>query len=61
MTKVPCSFLKKVLPLATIVVNRESVYRATDSKSHALGGCLVLGGLGQLLYSCSISESLSES
>ena len=44
------------LILATIALNRELVYRATDSESHVPGGCLVRGGLGQLLYNCSISS-----
>ena len=61
MTKIPCSFFTKVLILATIDLNRESTDRAIYSMSHAPGGCLVPGGLGQLLYNCSVSELLSES
>ena len=34
------------LILATIALNQELVYRATDSESHVPGGCLVLGDSG---------------
>ena len=41
------------IPNATIALNRES----TDRASHAPGGCLA-GGLGQLLYNCSVGVAI---